>query len=211
MSTLLQKIDSFFSQKSDFEKLVYYSLIFLMIVFIAYEYILPLSKKKLAQERRAKEAIEQKLNMDKAYIASISRNGDETYLIKQLLKEKKEKKEKLAYLLDEKNYLSIKLKELTPLLYNKKKWASFLDSITAKANKYKIDVEYIANEFIQNTKEFGHVLEIEVDAKGNFKNILAFLNSLEESDLVTDVYEISMKGKSPIQLHLKVSVWGINY
>lgn len=211
MNGLLNKIDGYFAKKSRFETTLYFTIIFLFIVFLAYEYLVPLSEKKLKQEKMAKESIERLLAIDKGYIASISKNGNDHYMINRLLKEKSDKKNYLARLIDEKTYLNVKLKELSPLLYNKKKWAKFLDSITAKANRFHIDIKSIANEFITNKQEFGHVLEVDVKAKGAFHDILAFLNSLEESDLVVDIYQISMHGKFPIQLQFKVSVWGINY
>ena len=208
--SLAQKIDNFFSQRKQSEKILIYTSIFILVLAIAYQYLMPLSEKFLKKERMHKEQIESKLNIDLAYLNAMKVNGDQEYYIKFYTNEIKKQKEIFKKVSQKKDYLDYKIKELSYLLYNKKKWADFLNSITHKAAKNGVDIDYIANNFLDITKNFGHVLEIEVGCNGKFQNLVGFINDIEQSDLVVDIYELEMAGANPTQLQFKVSVWGIS-
>ena len=75
-----------------------------------------------------------------------------------------------------------------------------------------IDIEFIKNKKIDNKGNFGHVLEVEVGAKGNFKDIVKFINVMEQNTLVTDVYSSIFEGTNDgISADINISVWGINH
>jgi len=69
----------------------------------------------------------------------------------------------------------------------------------------------ISNKFVNNQDSFGHVLEIGVDCKGGYTNMIKFMNQIEESELVVDIYNIQLESNQTINANFKVSVWGINY
>ncbi len=208
---LLRQIDQFFAERKQSEKLLIFGTIFLGIVLLSYQYIFPLTQKMLKNAKNQRDAIEAKINIDKAYIQSMSVNGDENFYIKQYARQIDTLKKQFEQINDKKAYLDAKIKELSYLLYNHKKWAQFLNSITAKAAINGVEINYILNNFLDVTKNFGHVLEIEIACRGDYKNIISFINSIEQSDLVVDVYNIHMQGARPIETIFKVSVWGINY
>jgi len=54
-------------------------------------------------------------------------------------------------------------------------------------------------------------LDVEVDANGNFNNLIKFINSIEESNLVVDVHDLKMDIKKSIHVNFKIAVWGIKY
>jgi len=209
--SLAQKIDNFFSQRKQSEKILIYTSIFILVLAIAYQYLMPISEDFLRRAKSQKQQIETKLNMDMAYLNAMKVNGDQEYYVKYYAKEIAQQKELFKKIADKKAYLDHKIKELSYLLYNKRKWAEFLNSITHKAAKNGVDVDYIANNFLDITKEFGHVLEIEVGCNGDFHGLVGFLNDIEQSDLVVDIYALRMVGANPTQLQFKVSVWGISF
>ena len=208
--SIVKKIDVFFQERKKSEKYLIYGTIFAGIIAISYQYLLPMSQKFLKIQKSNKEQIEAKLNIDKSYLQAMTVNGDKEYYVKFYRKKIDDEKKKFLHYADKKEYLDQKIKELSYLLYNKKRWASFLNSLTQKAYKNGVDITYISNRFLDITKNFGHVLEVEVGCSGDFKNLISYLNSIEQSDLVVDVYALRMADANPIQLQFKVSVWGIS-
>ncbi len=208
---LLRQIDQFFSERKSSEKLLIYATVFIGIVLLSYQYLFPFTEKMLKSAKAERDSLEAKINMDTSYIRAMTVNGDENFYIKQYAAQINNLKKEFQAINDKKEYLNYKIKELSYLLYNHKKWAEFLNSITAKAAQHNVDINYILNNFLDVTRNFGHVLEIEISCNGNYKNLIAFINSIEQSDLVVDIYNIHMEGAQPIETNFKVSVWGINY
>ena len=208
---MLRQIDEFFAQRKKSEKYLIYATIFLAIFLASYQYLLPYTEKLLKKAKNEKRAIQAKIDVDKAYLRGITVNGDELYYIKKYTQQIEDLKKSFLAINDKKEYLDNKIKELSYLLYNKKKWAQFLNSLTQLANKHNIEINYILNNFLDVTKTFGHVLEVEISCLGDFKNTIAYVNDIEQSDLVVDVYEMKMSSNMPIETLIKVSVWGINY
>ena len=100
------------------------------------------------------------------------------------------------------------------MLFNQKSWSRFINSITDKAEVQNVDIAYINNHFADNNGSFGHVLEIAVGCKGEYKNIVKFMNELEQNVLVTDIFETKFAlddNSSEIIANIHISVWGINH
>lgn len=209
--SILRQIDEFFAQRKKSEKYLIYASIFLAIFLASYEYLLPYTEKILKKAKREKEAIQAKIEVDKAFLNGITVNGDELFYIKQYSKQIAKLKKNFRAVNDQKEYLDTKIKELSYLLYNKKKWAQFLNSLTQLAHQHNIEINYILNNFLDVTKTFGHVLEVEISCLGSFRDTIAYINDIEQSDLVVDVYEMKMSSDIPLKTLIKVSVWGINY
>ena len=93
-----------------------------------------------------------------------------------------------------------------------KNWAKFLDSIAFKAQKYGIEIGLISNKFFEpNLQEIKQVLTVKIDFSGEFKNILKFINELEESDLVVDINKLKLESSDTIDATLDIAVWGMKY
>jgi len=100
------------------------------------------------------------------------------------------------------------------MLFNQKNWSIFLNSITQTAEKENVDISYINNEFLNSNGNFGHVLEINLGCKGSYKDIVKFINDIEQNKLVTDIYGTNIyldDNTSEIVADINISVWGINH
>jgi len=100
-------------------------------------------------------------------------------------------------------------------LFNQKSWSKFLNSITSKAEIQNVDLQYITNKYVdEHQGSFGHVLEIGVGCRGEYKNIVKFMNELEQNVLVTDIFKTeftSDTNSSNVIADIHISVWGINH
>ncbi len=206
------KIDNYLKDKKSSELSLLFLMAFVAIGFVMYYSVFPVTEKMLKQTKHAQKNIQSKLNQEKAYLRSVTRNGDKNFVIKKFDKEVKKQKQQLEDTKYANGYVDTKLKELSYLLFNDKNWAKFLDSITFIGQKYGIEVGLIKNSFFEpNLQEIKQVLTVEVDFNGEFKNVMKFINELEESKLVVDINNLELKSSNTITGTLDIAVWGMKY
>lgn len=211
MNTTLQKIDQFIIKRTRREKFLIMGTLCCAFFTLSYQYIIPITSTLLKQQQQKRDNIANLLYKDIQYLQSITIQGDQNYYITFYTKQLQELKQQFESLQNKIAYLHMKLHELAPLLYNHKKWALFLNELTTKAQKNGVRLQFIHNRFLDVTKHFGHVLEITIICQGQYQNIIAFINAIEQSDLVVDIDQIHMQEKKPITAQLKISIWGIRY
>jgi len=211
LEDLLEKLDNYFEERKESE--FYLMILAVVAVFglISYSYLIPITEKQLKKDLKQQRDLKEKISADKSYLAMVTINGDQRYQIKKFQKEIAELKTRYGDLKKINEYSDYQIQTLSDLLFNEKTWAKFLDSIALKARKNNINISLISNKFVDNKESFGHVLEIGVDCEGNYKNMIRFMNEIEESELVVDIYNIQLESDKNIKANFKVSVWGINY
>lgn len=208
---ILERLDNYFEGKKQSE---FYILVFMIVAvvgFVSYNYLIPVTGKKLKQDLSTQKRLLRMINDEERYLASVTVNGDHRYKIKKLTREIAALKLKYNDLKEINEYSDFQIQTLSELLFNEKNWAKFLDSITLKAKKNHVAISMISNKFINNKDHFGHVLEIGVECEGKYRDLIGFMNEIEESELVVDIYQIDMESNRSINANFKVSVWGINY
>lgn len=109
------------------------------------------------------------------------------------------------------NYIKIKIKTISSLIYDEIAWGNYLHSISQKAKDNNIKILKLTNEYNLNKKAFGHILDITISTTANYQNTLKFINSLEQSSLVVDIHDLNIKTKDKLYTDLNISVWGIAY
>jgi len=214
MNRLLLNLDNFFRDKSENEKWMIILMIVSVIGYMAYSIFLPYAEDKLKSSTNKRNSLQKSIRENKQYIQSITVGGDRDYYVKKYDKDIIKLEKNIQNVNENINFISSKLEELSQLLFNKKSWSKFLNSITKEAKKQSVKIEYINNNYVDNNKNFGHVLEIAVGCKGEYKNIAKFMNQLEKNVLVTDIYGSSIymdKNKSTTITDINISVWGINH
>jgi len=207
----LEKLDLFFENKKESEFFLLVLIIVAFVGYLSYAYLTPWCLDRLKHDLKKQQIVKNMIKDEKDYLASITVNGDQQFKIKKLQQEIKILKKHFNDLKEINTYSDYQIETLSELLFNEKNWAKFLDSIANKAGKNQIDLFMISNKFIEHQKEFGHVLEIGIECEGSYKNIIHFMNDIEESELVVDIYHIDMESNRSIKANFKVSVWGINY
>ncbi len=208
----LEKMDKYFSTKKESEKWLMILGVAGIITFLAYSYLLPYAEGVYKSSEAKKNRLIKSIAEQKAYLNSITVNGDRNYYIKKYDNDIKNKKKQIATLNKKIAYINNNLNKLSSMLFNQKSWSNFLNSITENAKQNNIDIQFIKNRYVDNKGNFGHVLEIEVGGNGSFKDMVKFLNVLEQNTLVTDIYSSNFRGSSDgINADINISVWGINH
>ena len=207
------RIDHFFINKKKSETLLIFLLVFVFVGFISYSYVFPMTDSKLKQTTRMSEDINKKLFDEKNYLASVSKDGDENYKINN----EKQSIENLKILFEKthlaNSYVDEKLKQLSYLLFNNKDWANFLNTITQLAQKYAIHIKVIDNKVNEpNVQKIEQILNLKVEFNGDFYSTMKFVNAIEESELVVDIYEFNATAvKKNLEGIMNIAVWGMKY
>lgn len=201
----LHKIDNFFKEKS--KKDVYY--VYIMIVAISASISYPfydLSINEFTTAKNKVDSITQKLNADKVYL-----QVNPEIKIANIEQEIKRLETELLASKENNEYIKSKIDTISSLIYDERAWGEYINSISVNAKKYNIKILNLTNKYVTNTEAFGHMLDITVDVKGNYRNTLKFINSLEKSELVVDIHDFSIKAEDALNTKLNISVWGITY
>ena len=210
----LEAMDGYFDNKKESEKWIMIFLFAGAVAFLVYSYFFPYAKNLYDKSIVTHKTISKKIHEEKTYLNSISRNGDRNYRLNLYNKQIKEKKESIKFQKQKIGVIDGNLNKLSDLLFNQKSWSLFLDSITHRAAVNNVQINSLINKYVDSNGSFGHVLEIGMNCEGGYKNILQFINDMEQNTLVTDVYSSNIytdANKSTIISDINISVWGVNH
>jgi len=211
---ILNRLDKYFEGKPENEKWMLIAMLAIVIGAFSYLALFPTAEEKYKVAKRENSKLLKSINTNKKYLQSISQNGDREFYVKKYTREIKKLDKNMLTTNDEINFITMSLDELSPLLFNKESWSKFLNSITKQAKKESVVINYIENNYVDNDGSFGHVLQIGVGCSGDYKSITKFINQLERSVLITDVYGSHLyldNNKTTVSADINISVWGINH
>ena len=210
---ILNQLDDYFELKSENEKWMMIGLVTLVIGYASYVSFFPFAEEKYNKSKDKYEKLQNNIQDNKDYLASITSNGDIEHYVRKYSNDIKKLDKNINRANDEISFIATNLKQLSPLLFNKESWSKFLNSITKQAKKQTVNIDYIENNYVDNNGSFGHVLQISVGCSGKYKQIVNFINQLEKSVLVTDVYGTHLyldKNNTVVAADINISVWGVN-
>jgi hypothetical protein len=209
----LEQLDEYFAPKKESEKWLVILGIAGLITYLAYDFLLPYTEDLYKKSEVKRHAIEKNIKENTIYLNGITRNGDRDFYVKKYSRDIEKRKKSIAKIKNKIVFIDKNLNKLSDMLFNQQNWAIFLNSITDKAELHDINLHYIDNKYVDSNGSFGHVLEVGVGCQGDYKNIVKFMNELEQNVLVTDIYgsQVYMDpNASKVNADLNISVWGIN-
>ena len=210
----LESLDRYFAPKKENEKWLLILGVAGIIGYLGYSLLLPYTEELYNTSERTKKGIKKRIIANKTYLKSITKNGDREYFVKKFNRDIKNKKNEIININDRITFINSNLNKLSDMLFNQKSWSKFLNSITQKAEIHNVNLEYIDNKYADNNGSFGHVLEIGIGAVGSYKNVVKFMNELEQNVLVTDIFKTQFQlddNSSDLKADIHISVWGINH
>jgi lipopolysaccharide export LptBFGC system permease protein LptF len=209
----LEGLDSYFSNKSSSEKWMIILVLAGVIGYILYLYLYPYAESRYKNSLMTQKKLVKKIAEEKKYLGSITVNGDRNFYIRKYDREIAQKKKTIKSYQEKIALLNRSFEKLSEVLFNRKNWSIFLDSITLRAHANDVELLELTNHYVSGKQNFGHVLEMGIRCQGKFQSIMAFINDLEQNKLVTDVYQSDIQldpENNTIVADLKVSVWGVN-
>ena len=152
------------------------------------------------------KSIQTKINNDKIFLQA----NPEAIVVNLDREIKKTEKEMVKYK-DNNDFIKNKIETIAALIYDERTWGKYINSIAYNAKLYNVQILEFSNKYTNNNESFGHMLDLNINLIGSFKNTLKFINSLEQSDLVVDIHNLDIKATNELNTNLKLSVWGITY
>lgn len=143
--------------------------------------------------------------------------GNPDAFVQRLRDKLNEEKVARNNIIEERNYIDGKLKDISKLTYNEENWATFMDSLSTIAENNNIKIYAIhsdrrAPSVEQNFKPEA-LLDIDVKFEGAFPNVLRYINLIEQSEMIVDVnkMDINATKNGKIGGSIGISIWGVNY
>ena len=210
----LEALDAYFAPKKESEKWLMILGVAGFIAYIAYAYLLPYTETMYKKSESTKKSIQKSIVDNNTYLNSITVGGDREYYIRKFDQDIVNKRKNIVNINHNIQFIDKNLEKLSDMLFNQKSWSKFLNSITHTAEIQNVDLGYITNKYVDSNGSFGYVLEIGVGCRGDYKNIVKFINELEQNTLVTDIYGTTFTSdpnSTSVLADINISVWGINH
>jgi len=210
----LEALDAYFAPKKESEKWLMILGVAGLIAYIAYAYLLPYAETMYKKSESTKKSIQKSIVDNNTYLNSITVGGDREYYVKKFDRDIVNKNKMIVKVNQNIAFIDTNLEKLSDMLFNQKSWSKFLNSITHTAEMQNVDLGYITNKYVDSNGSFGYVLEIGLGCKGEYRNIVKFINELEQNTLVTDIYGTTFKSdqnSTDVLADINISVWGINH
>ena len=213
----LVKIDNYFDGKKPSEVTLMLIMALVLSGVIAYYAVIQYAQDYYDNSMSTNSQTTDQLNKVNAYLDSVSqnndRNNDRNFKINQKQNELKQRQNELADAKNMNHYFDNKLRELSYLIFNEQSWADFLDSLALLANKNNVKITKIVNTFKEpNAQKIEQILDINVSVDGNYKDIIGYINAIEESKLVVDVNGIDINSTDgKLKGNMGIYIWGMKY
>lgn len=202
----LHKIDTYFQEKSKKDTYMVYIIIAMSIIGLSYTVFWEESEKGFQRVTQEVQVLKGKINVDSIYL----KINPQSKLV-QLDRDIKNINQNIIKTKDNNAYIKAKIETISALVYDERAWGEYLHSISKNAKLHHVQILDLQNAYTSNKSAFGHILNIKIDSRGNYKNSLKFINSLEQSDLVVDIHDFNITATDVLKTSLDISVWGVTY
>jgi len=209
----LTKIDNYFDEKKPSEVTMMLIVAFFLSAAIAYYAVIPYAQNYYDESIMENDRITQDLNKVNSYLSTVSQGDDRNFMINKKQNELLQQQNKLADAQNMNQYFDNKLKELSYLIFNEQSWADFLDNLAFLANKNNVKITKIINTFKEpNAQKIEQVLDINISVDGDYRDIISYINAIEESKLVVDVNNIDINSTNgKLRGNMGIYIWGMKY
>lgn len=209
----LTKIDNYFDEKKPSEVTMMLIVAFFLSAAIAYYAVIPYAQNYYDESIRENDQITQDLNKVNSYLSTVSQGDDRNFMINKKQNELLQQQNKLADAQNMNQYFDNKLKELSYLIFNEQSWADFLDNLAFLANKNNVKITKIINTFKEpNAQKIEQVLDVNISVDGDYRDIVSYINAIEESKLVVDVNNIDINSTNgKLKGNMGIYIWGMKY
>ena len=210
---IFTKIDNYFDEKKPSEVTIMLFAALVLSAVIVYYGIIPYAQNYYDESIRENDRITQDLNKINSYLSTVSQGDDRNFMINKKQNELLQQQNKLADAQNMNQYFDNKLKELSYLIFNEQSWADFLDNLAFLANKNNVKITKIINTFKEpNAQKIEQVLDVNISVDGDYRDIVSYINAIEESKLVVDVNNIDINSTNgKLKGNMGIYIWGMKY
>ncbi len=202
----LHQIDKAFAQKDPKEVLMIYLMIAATLFALSYFLFWESAEQGFNNTHHQVVDVQSKIMSDQNFM-----NSNPPELITQIENKIASLKQQLAQTQEQNQYIKHQIEKISELYYDEVAWGEYINSISKHAKSEKVHLLELSNSIAKTDQSFGHVLDITIRADAPYKNLLKFINLLEQSSLVVDIHAFKIETTEVLTADLNISVWGISY
>jgi hypothetical protein len=208
--SIIDRLDNYYSSRKSSEVWLMVILFSVLIGYLLYTLLSPITSEYREQEESRYNTLQTSIDSSNSFLKSITVNGDRDYYVKDLSKKVINKRVELNGIRQKLAKLDSAVKSLSEFQYNKDNWSKFLDNIAKKAKDNDLKVYNISNVAYDQNSSFGKVLDVSIKCQGDYAKLLSFMNSLEKSQLVSNVSHAKIKAAPNYPIaDINLTIWGI--
>jgi len=208
--SFLDRLDAYYNSRKPNEIWLMVILVAVLIGYLLYTLLSPGAESFRSYQEERNLKLTNSINSSKSFLKTITVNGDRDFYVKDLNKKIVKKKMELNKYREKLSKISGAIKQLNELLYTNDNWSKFLHKIAIKANDNNLKVYNLSNKKVDSNNSFGKILDINVKCQGEYKDILSFINDLEQTKLVANISNVKVTATQTAPIaDINISVWGL--
>lgn len=203
LDVLVTKVDGWVAGRKSSEVLMISLLIPAVLLFGAYELLIPGEQRKTVQARAELNRVHQELS-----VYRMSGGDEELELMRQQVESLNARIQK-RQLAEE--YLQSRLSELEHLYFTRSEWADHLRLIASAAAGHGVTLKVMENRVEEGGMGFLPVMRITLEGEGSFDRAMRFIHALEAGAKISPVERLSLEaaGGNRLAFKLETVLWGL--
>jgi Tfp pilus assembly protein PilO len=205
---ILDQLDAFFAKQKEEEQKVFFILPLIVIGFIVYYFILPITTEILDESLRKNQELHSKINKKEMGINNFKNSIVRINNQRRILKIKIKKLSKVEVIMQN------LLKKVQFLIFDLNRWAEIYNTIPTYVKNSNLLLLKLDNTLFLDDKNSNQnnnnqlvklKMQIKIDVVGNFKNVVKFMNNFESRK---DFVKIEFLKTDGMMNYLVINIYG---
>ena len=207
LENLHNTLDELLGTKKKNEQLILYAIPFLILGFLSYQFITPISEKKIFEKKQKRIELKRDIKTTKEYLA---KKPEILEQMKNISNTNKLLSAKLQQQIAQNAELSKKMATIDFMYLNDKNSVDFIDNLAILASKNKATILAMTNSIHNKDKGvFKKEMSIDMNCSGDFNGLLSFANDIESAKMFAKIEKINMSYGKKINAEIQISVSGL--
>ncbi len=200
-------IDAQFEGRKESEKIILYTLPFIVLGFLSYKFLFPISEKFVSSKKQEHSQLTKQIEETKEYLKTKEQLAA---MIAQAEANNKALSIKLQNMQAKNTAIANDLLKLGFIKMNDENSLEFAHYITSAAAESK--TKLISMNTKLSDKKFGvfqKEFTAELNSSGNFKSTLSFINAIENSKMFLRIQHLKIVGAGELNSSMVIRVYGL--
>jgi hypothetical protein len=208
LEKLHSTLDELLETKKKSERIIFYALPFLALGFLSYQFITPISEKKIFEKKAKRAELKKEIKATEEYLARKPEILKEMQIISET---NKVLNVRLQQQIAENTVLYDKVAALDFIYLDNKNIVSFLDNLAVIASKNKTTIAQMTTSIKDKNSSsvFKKEMHIDMNCSGDFKNLLTFANDVESARMFAKIESMKMSYGKTIGAEIQINVSGL--
>ncbi len=207
LDKLHNTIDEIFENRKDSEKAIFYATPFILFAFLSYQFLVPLSEKRIANKKAKAEQVRTEIDATNDYL---KRKNEFVSGIRLMQETNKALVVKLQSQINKNRELENSLQNIDFINLSEKNILEFVDETAESSAKYGVAIKSLKTSVVDKENGvFKKELKVDLNCSGEFKGILGFANALESSQMFSRIEKIKIDNGKKLNAEITVTVSGL--